>query len=63
MLLLTRLLRAFIRAGTLSLIDAHGVEHKFGGAPGPSVAVRLHDKRLHTRLALNPELYAAEAYM
>lgn len=63
MRLLTHLLARFVRAGTLSLIDAYGLLHTFGGAPGPSVTVRLHDKRLHARLALNPELYAAEAYM
>jgi cyclopropane-fatty-acyl-phospholipid synthase len=63
MQLLTRLLQSFIRAGTLSLTDAHGHTHRFGGAPGPSVTIRLHDARLHTKLALNPELYAAEGYM
>jgi cyclopropane-fatty-acyl-phospholipid synthase len=63
MRLLAHLLGTFVRIGTLSLIDAHGRMHVFGGAPGPLVTVRLHDKRLHTRLALNPELYAAEGYM
>jgi len=63
MRLLTRLLRTFIRTGTLSLTDANGQTHEFGGAAVPFVAVRLHDRRLHTKLALNPELYAAEAYM
>ncbi len=63
MLLLTRLLQSFIRNGTLQLTDAHGRVHRFGAAPGPHVAARLHDKRLHTRLALNPELAAGEAYM
>jgi cyclopropane-fatty-acyl-phospholipid synthase len=63
MRLLAHLLGTFVRIGTLSLIDAHGRVHVFGGAPGPLVTLRLHDKRLHTRLALNPELYAAEGYM
>jgi hypothetical protein len=63
MRLLTRLLKTFIRVGRLSLFDAYGQMHVFGNTPGPSVTVRLHDKRLHTRLALNPELHAAEAYM
>ena len=63
MRLLTRLLNSFIRTGTLSLVDANGGTHSFGSAPGPAVAVRLHDARLHTKLALNPELHAAEAYM
>ena len=63
MRLLTRLLSSFIRVGTLSLVDAHGGTHLFGALPGPTVAVRLHDPRLHTKLALNPELHATEAYM
>jgi len=63
MRLLTRLLRSFIRTGTLSLVDANGGTHCFGSPPGPAVTVRLHDPGLHTKLALNPELHAAEAYM
>lgn len=64
MRLLARLLTSFIKVGTLSLIDAHGRSHVFGGRiPVPAVTVRLHNAGLHTKLALNPELYAAEAYM
>ena len=63
MRLLTRLLRGFIKTGTLELIDAHGSRHLFGAPPGPAVVARIHDSALHMRLALNPELAAAEAYM
>ncbi len=64
MRLLTNLLTRFIRAGTLRVIDSAGRSHLFGGfAPGPAVTLRLHDRALQTRLALNPELYAGEAYM
>jgi cyclopropane-fatty-acyl-phospholipid synthase len=63
MRLLTHLLRGFIKTGTLELIDAHGSRHLFGTAPGPAVVARIHDSALHIRLALNPELAAAEAYM
>ena len=63
MRLLTRLLRGFIKTGTLELIDAHGSRYLFGAAPGPAVVARIHDSALHIRLALNPELAAAEAYM
>jgi cyclopropane-fatty-acyl-phospholipid synthase len=36
----------------------------FGGSgPGPTVTLRLHDPALYRKLALNPELYAGEAYM
>ena len=63
MRLLTHLLRGFIKTGTLELIDAHGSRHLFGAGPGPAVVARIHDSALHIRLALNPELAAAEAYM
>lgn len=64
MRLLSGLLRKFIQTGTLRLVDADGREHLFGGRqPGPAVTVRLHDRALHTKLFLNPELHAGEAYM
>jgi cyclopropane-fatty-acyl-phospholipid synthase len=62
--LLSRLLTRFVQVGTLRVTDADGGAHTFGGrVPGPEVAVRLHDRGLQRRLALNPELYAGEAYM
>jgi cyclopropane-fatty-acyl-phospholipid synthase len=64
MLLLSNLLNKFVRNGTMHLTDAGGTVHVFGGkGPGPDVHVRLHDKALHTKLFLNPELHAGEAYM
>ena len=64
MKLLSNLLVRFIRNGEMRLTDADGRQHVFGGAgPGPRVALRLSDRGLHTRLALNPELHAGEAYM
>jgi cyclopropane-fatty-acyl-phospholipid synthase len=64
MWLLKNLLNNFIRNGRLRLIDADGGVHEFGGrGPGPEVTLKLSDRRLYTKLALNPELVAAEAYM
>jgi cyclopropane-fatty-acyl-phospholipid synthase len=64
MWMLSRLLTRFIRNGTMRLIDAAGGVHLFGGSgPGPTVTLRLHDPALYRKLALNPELYAGEAYM
>ena len=64
MRLLSNLLRRFIRQGTLRIRDADGKVHVFGNQlPGPDVAVHLHSRKLYNRLFLNPELYAAEAYM
>jgi cyclopropane-fatty-acyl-phospholipid synthase len=62
--LLSNLLTRFIQIGTLRVIDADGRPHVFGGqSVGPAVALRLHNRALHIKLALNPELYAGEAYM
>jgi cyclopropane-fatty-acyl-phospholipid synthase len=63
-LLLSNLLRRFIRQGTLRVRDVDGKVHVFGERePGPDVAIRLHDRKLYIKLFINPELYAAEAYM
>src|ERR1700690_1129925 len=62
--LLSNLLRRFIRQGTLRVRDADGKVHVFGERlPGPDVAIHLHDRKLYNKLFINPELYAAEAYM
>jgi cyclopropane-fatty-acyl-phospholipid synthase len=64
MRLLSSLLSKVIQKGTLRLVDAGGRVHRFGGkSPGPSVTLRLHDRALHTKLALNPELHIGDAYM
>ena len=63
MLLLTHMLKTFVRVGTLTVIDADGRRHVFAGAAGPAVTMRLTDRTLYRKLALNPELHAGEAYM
>ncbi|MFB2553314.1 class I SAM-dependent methyltransferase [Ensifer soli] len=63
MFLLSRLMRAFVRKGHLTIIDAAGRRHVFSGEPGPRVTVRLHDPKLHWTLATDPEMAAGEAYM
>jgi cyclopropane-fatty-acyl-phospholipid synthase len=64
MRLLSKLLRRFVREGTLRVRDADGKVHVFGNhRPGPDVAIHLHDRKLYIKLFINPELHAAEAYM
>ena len=64
MRLLPRLFRKAIRTGTLTLLGPKGFAETFGGAaPGPSVTIRIDDPSLDWRIALNPELKAAEAFM
>ena len=64
MKLLSSLLRSFIKRGRMRVIDVAGAVHEFGsGEDGPTVTIRLHDKKLYRSLFLNPELAAGEAYM
>ena len=60
---LSHMLKAFVQAGTLRVIDADGKAHVFSGAAGPRVTMRLTDRSLYRKLFLNPELHAGEAYM
>lgn len=73
-MLLARMFDALIVTGRLTLIDADGRRWEFGDGdtppaspethpPEPHPVVRLHDRALHWKLALNPGLYAGEAYM
>ena len=64
MRLLSNLLRRFVREGTLRVRDVDGQVHIFGDLlPGPEVGIRLLDRKLYIKLFINPELYAAEAFM
>jgi cyclopropane-fatty-acyl-phospholipid synthase len=62
-MLLSEFAKQVIREGDLTIIDAAGRRHRFGDGRGPSAAVRLHDRALHHRLAINPFLHLGEAYM
>ncbi|MBO6519934.1 MAG: class I SAM-dependent methyltransferase [Rhodospirillales bacterium] len=62
-MLFARLLEHVVNTGRLTVIDAGGKEHVFAGTTGSSLTIRLHDKSLHWKLFINPELYLGEAYM
>jgi cyclopropane-fatty-acyl-phospholipid synthase len=57
------MMKAFIRKGSLTVIDADGRSHVFAGEAGPEVTMRLTDRRLYRTLVFNSELAAGEAYM
>jgi cyclopropane-fatty-acyl-phospholipid synthase len=58
------LLDKAIQKGQLTMTDAKGVVHHFGGKePGPEAAIRFTTKAAEWKILLNPELNAAEAYM
>ncbi len=61
MKMLAHMLSRFVQDGTLRVIDADGNTHSFG-AGAPVVTMRLHDKTLHRRLFLSPELALGEGY-
>lgn len=66
MLLFVPFLRHLVRHGRLTVIDASGRPHIFAGNPladVPPVTVRLHDKRLHWAIVVEPSLAVGEAYM
>jgi cyclopropane-fatty-acyl-phospholipid synthase len=61
---LEHMLKSFVRRGKLTVIDAEGKVHIFGGTePGPEATMRLTDPTLYRTLFFNPELAAGEAYM
>lgn len=56
-MLLSKLLEGNITAGRLTIIDATGKIHRFGAADAsPGSTIRFHDKSLHYKMFLNPEL-------
>jgi cyclopropane-fatty-acyl-phospholipid synthase len=62
-MLLARLFERIITTGRLRITDAGGTSHSFAAAPGPSVAIRLHDPALHWKLVVRPRLYLPEAFV
>jgi cyclopropane-fatty-acyl-phospholipid synthase len=66
-MLLADTLGRTIHDGAMTLIDADGTARRFG-QPEPGhgfegIVVRLRDRKLHWKLALNPHLALGEAYM
>ena len=61
---LSALLTRMIQTGTLTVTDAAGGLHTFGGKiPGPAVTMKLSDPGLYRSLVFKSELAAGEAYM
>jgi cyclopropane-fatty-acyl-phospholipid synthase len=63
----TMMFATFVRRalewGKITIVDAYGRRHEIRGRDGPEVTIRLHDRALHHRLAINPHLHLGEAYM
>jgi cyclopropane-fatty-acyl-phospholipid synthase len=62
-MLLSAFAKRVIAEGDLTIVDAEGGRHRLGDGRGRRVVIRLHDKSLHRRLAINPYLYVGEAFM
>jgi cyclopropane-fatty-acyl-phospholipid synthase len=57
-------LARFIRRGRLRMITANGKVLDFGGtSDGPQVTIKLHDKKLLSKLMLDFMMHLGEAYM
>ena len=61
-MLLSKFLKHVIHVGQLTVVDAFGKPHLFGPGGTPAVTIRLHDRALHWKLFVRPELYTGEAY-
>lgn len=61
--ILNRMLRDFVKSGSLALTLADGARHNYGNGSAPSVEVTFHDATLPRRLVLNPDMALGEAYM
>tara|TARA_B100000700_G_scaffold331795_1_gene468891 strand:+ start:42769 stop:43983 length:1215 start_codon:yes stop_codon:yes gene_type:complete len=62
-MLLELLLKQLMKKGTLNVIDHRGKLKTFGNNQGPSVTIRLHNRSVSRKIALNPRLAVGEAYM
>ncbi|MEF2550121.1 cyclopropane-fatty-acyl-phospholipid synthase family protein [Aurantimonas sp. A2-1-M11] len=62
--MLPLLLRRAVRKGRLTVIGPRNEVETFGGTePGPVATIRINDPAYDWKIAFNPELKAAEAYM
>ncbi len=61
--LLKRLLKAYIRTGSLRVIDPSGRPIDLGDDTGPTLTVRFNNPAIIRKLALNPALHMPEGYM
>jgi cyclopropane-fatty-acyl-phospholipid synthase len=62
-MLLAHLFDRVVTVGRLRLIDAGGATHTIGSDTPPRIAIRLHDRSLHRKLLLNPQLHLPQAFM
>jgi cyclopropane-fatty-acyl-phospholipid synthase len=63
-MLLARVLSRVFGEGQLTIIDAASRSHRIqGDRPGPTVAMRIHDRWTGLRLVLRPRLAFGEAFM
>ena len=62
-MLLVHYANRVLRWGRLTIVDARGRRHVVGSGQGARATIRLHDRALHHRLAINPLLHIGEAYV
>jgi cyclopropane-fatty-acyl-phospholipid synthase len=63
-MLIAGMLQRLIRMGRLTVTDSGGRTHRFEGAElGPSVAIRLTDRRIERQFLIDPDMAVGEGYM
>ncbi len=62
-MLLDRVLRFGVSAGSLTVHYPHGLSRRYGDGTGAPVAFAVSSSAAATRIAINPELQLGEAYM
>lgn len=61
--LLKNYLASALKKGSLEIVDAKGITHRFGDGSGQLVRVRFTSKAAERGVVLNPELRLGEAFM
>lgn len=62
-MLFHRVMKHFVKVGTLNIIDKDGRNHCVSGTPIPEITLQLHSKSLARRLCYSPILALGEGYM
>lgn len=61
--LLDRMLRGFVKSGTLEITHSDGRVSHYRGGPGPEVGLQFHDPALARAILIAPDMTLGEGYM
>jgi len=58
-----RVMKQWVKAGTLNIIDKDGKQHSYFATAAPEITLQIHCKKLENRLCYSPMLALGEGYM